>query len=69
MIENKKIFYIRNKLHCVYYYEKRAYILGALVVRLLGKTSAKGENRRRFANEILTCFLQQRDVYISKTCK
>lgn len=65
MIENKKIFYIRNKLHCVYYYEKRAHILGALAVRLLGKTSAKGENRRCFANEFFTCFCAK-EMFISQ---
>ena len=64
MIEKKKKFYIRNKLHYVYYYEKRAHILGALVVRLLGKTSAKGENRRRFANEFSLVFARKRCLYL-----
>ena len=66
MIENKKIFYIKNKLRCVYYYEKRAHILGAPVVRLLGKTSAKGENRRCFANEFFTCFCAKEMIISQK---
>ena len=53
MIENKKIFYIKNKLRCVYYYEKRAHIRGVPDALLRGKSVRK---RRKTAAFCKRCF-------------
>lgn len=64
MIENKKIFYIRNKLHCVYYYEKRAHILGAPVVRLLGKRAQKEKTGGVLQMRFSLVFARKRCLYL-----